>query len=83
MMEMTSQSHTDEAALFDDDDDDEEDGLMAARRRAMLSGEDAKDSVQRQKSFKKEPLQFEGLQTTPTGHRIREWRCSVRSTSFL
>ncbi|KAE8269781.1 hypothetical protein A4X09_0g2548 [Tilletia walkeri] len=66
-MEMTSLSHDDEQALFDDDEDE---AIMAARR-AMLSGEDARDSVQRTKSFKKEPPVFQGIKDNSDGHRIQ------------
>jgi len=70
MMEMTSQSHTDEAALFDDDDDEDEE-LMAARK-AMLSGDDAQGSTQRLKSFNKQELKFNGVEkSNESGHCIQ------------
>lgn len=70
MMEMTSQSHTDEAALFDDEEDDEE---VLAARKAMLSGEDAQGSTQRLKSFNKQPLKFSGVENKEgSAHSIQE-----------
>lgn len=66
-MEMTSLSHDDEQALFDD----EEDEALAAARRAMLSGEDARDSVQRTKSFRKEVPAFQGINDNSDGHKIQ------------
>ncbi|EPQ29741.1 uncharacterized protein PFL1_06860 [Pseudozyma flocculosa PF-1] len=73
-MEMTSQSHTDEAALFDDDDDDDEDdggegagarGLLAAQRFAA-SAEEVKGSTQRHKSYEKPQLHHTTATTTTT-----------------
>ena len=57
MMEMTSHSQADEAALFEDDDD--------------AQHEVEHDSVQRTKSIAKPALTFERLQSTPNGHRIQ------------
>ena len=68
MMEMTSQSHTDEEALFEDDPTD----APSAAYAAMLSGEDAKGSEQRQKSFKRDPIDFKGVTVTRDGHHVQE-----------
>lgn len=66
--ELSSQSRQDEASLFDDDDDDcggdgGRSAVLAEARRRLLSGEDAKDSVQRTKSrgFREQDLIFEGV----------------------
>ncbi|PWN40199.1 RNB-domain-containing protein [Ceraceosorus guamensis] len=64
-MEMTSQSHTDEAALFDDEDDE----VLAEAKRKVFSGEDAKGSTQRMRSFQKQELTFDNT-TVTNGHHI-------------
>ena len=61
MMEMTSQSQTDEAALFADDDEDDDESSTAALIR-QHNVEAAKESQQRAKSLHKAALQFDGLQ---------------------
>lgn len=68
MMEMTSQSHADEEALFEDDPTD----TPSAAYAAMVSGEDAKGSEQRQKSLKKEQIDFNGVTVTRDGHHVQE-----------
>ncbi len=68
---MKSQSRTEEEALFDDDDDDAADATTTAYA-AMLSGEDAKGSEQRLKSFTKAPIEHTGTQITKDGHHIQE-----------
>ncbi|CAO1632312.1 unnamed protein product [Parajaminaea phylloscopi] len=73
-VELSSQSRQDEASLFDDDDaSGSEDGgteddairktALAEAKRRLLSGEDAKDSVQRTKSrtLRTQDLVFEGV----------------------
>ncbi|SPO21661.1 related to SSD1 protein [Ustilago trichophora] len=71
MMEMTSQSQTDEAALFADDDDDDDEGSTAAIIR-QHNVEAAKESKQRAKSLHKTPLQFDGLQDNGAGgHKVQ------------
>ena len=64
-MDMYTQSHQDEAALFDDDDEEDNAALAEAKRR-LLSGEDAKDSVQRTASrgYRRDELNFEGIEET-------------------
>ncbi|CAO1623899.1 unnamed protein product [Sympodiomycopsis kandeliae] len=71
-LDMYTQSHQDEAALFDDDDDDDNEALAEAKRR-LISGEDAKDSVQRSSSraYRQEELKFDGIQEPSTGHKIQ------------
>lgn len=69
-MEMASQSHTAEAALFDDEDDAE----LAEAKRKVYSGEDAAGSQQRTKSFRKTEIESEGAKVTADGHRIQEIR---------
>lgn len=77
-LDVSSQSH-DEAALFDDDDDDEEDdeagAAVAEAKRRLLSGEDARESVQRTKSrdFKRADLVFDGVASSDANshHKIQ------------
>ncbi len=71
MMEMTSQSQTDEAALFADDDDDENNESSTAALVRQHNIEAAKTSQQRARSLNKPALQFEGLHETPGGQRIQ------------
>jgi len=78
-MEMTSQSHTDEAALFDDDDDE----ALAEAKRKVFSGEDAKDSVQRSRSFQRQPLTFDNTTRTAAGHHIMTVKALAVSSAVL
>ena len=71
MMEMTSQSQTDEAALFADDDDEDDESSTAAIIR-QHNVEAAQGSQQREKSLHKAPLKFDGLQNTGAGHKVQK-----------
>ncbi|EST06187.1 Nucleic acid-binding, OB-fold [Kalmanozyma brasiliensis GHG001] len=72
MMEMTSQSQTDEAALFADEDDDEHSTSAIIRQHNV---EAARESQQRNKSLNKTALQFDGVQENAAGgHKIQTIR---------
>ena len=68
-MEVTSRSVNDENALFDDDGDDEE--QIMVNRTGGAQGE-KETSKQRLLSMAKLAPKFEGLRTTPAGHRIQD-----------
>lgn len=68
-MEVTSRSVNDESALFDDDNDDDEQ-IMVNRSGGSHGGKET--SKQRLLSLAKVKPQFEGLRTTPAGHRIQD-----------
>jgi protein SSD1 len=69
-MEVASRSVHDEKALFDEDDGDDDE---------IVLGRDNKDaeaqeipSVQREISKARVTPEFEGLKTTPAGHKIQQ-----------
>ncbi len=68
-MEVASRSVHDEKALFDEDDGDDE--IVLGRDNVDVEDEEVK-SVQRDISKAKVTPQFEGLKTTPAGHRIQQ-----------
>ncbi|KAJ9477524.1 Protein SSD1 [Pseudozyma hubeiensis] len=68
MMEMTSQSHVDEAALFADDD--EEASTAAIVRQHNV--EAARESKQRGKSLQKEAVKFDGVDAKDRKQKIKE-----------
>lgn len=67
MMELTSQSQTDEAALFDDEDGEEETSTAELIRQHNI--EAAKESNQRAKSLHKSGLKFDGVDENARGER--------------
>ncbi|KAJ1039276.1 hypothetical protein NDA10_005142 [Ustilago hordei] len=66
MMELTSQSQTDEAALFDDEDGEETSTAELIRQHNV---EAAKESQQRAKSLQKSALKFDGVDESGRGER--------------
>ncbi|KAJ3525487.1 hypothetical protein NM688_g8396 [Phlebia brevispora] len=70
-MEVASRSVNDEQALFDEDDDAEEDEIVLGRD---TDHEVPETSKQRLLSKNKVQPVFEGLKTTPAGHKIQEIR---------
>ncbi|KAI0268262.1 RNB-domain-containing protein [Gloeopeniophorella convolvens] len=68
-MEVASRSVHDEKALFDEDDGDDE---IILGRDDNLEVEEEVDSVQRKLSKAKTMPEFEGLKTTPAGHKIQQ-----------
>ncbi|KZV75197.1 RNB-domain-containing protein [Peniophora sp. CONT] len=69
MMQVASRGVHDEAALFDEDDG--EDDEVVLEREPKADKWDA-ESRQRQRSKAKVMPPFEGLKTTPSGHKIQE-----------
>jgi protein SSD1 len=69
-MELTSRSVHDESALFDEDEEDE---IVISRPVPPVEAEE-ETSKQRLLSKAKIAPQFEGLRSTPTGHRIQDIR---------
>ncbi|KAH9077184.1 SSD1 protein [Lactarius deliciosus] len=70
-MEIASRSVHDEKALFDEDDGDDE--IVLGRDTVEVEEEEV-ESVQREISKAKVTPGFEGLRTTPTGHKIQQIR---------
>lgn len=70
-MEVASRGVHDEQALFDEDDGDDEIVLGRDDKAALQSEEESK---QRMLSKAKVTPEFEGLKTTPAGHKIQEIR---------
>jgi protein SSD1 len=68
-MEVASRSVHDEKALFDEDDGDDE--IVLGRDEGEAEEEDVQ-SVQRDISKAKTTPEFEGLKTTPAGHKIQQ-----------
>lgn len=68
-MEVTSRSVHDEKALFDEDDA-EEDEIVLGRSESVAQGPET--SKQRLLSMAKAKPEFEGLRTTPSGHKIQD-----------
>ena len=66
-MEVSSRSVHDESALFDEDDADE---IVLGRAEADVAEKET--SKQRLLSQAKLRPQFEGLRTTPSGHKIQD-----------
>jgi len=67
-MEVASRSVHDEKALFDEDDGDDE--IVLGRDNVEVEEEEV-ESVQRKISKAKVIPEFEGLKTTPAGHKIQ------------
>ena len=72
-MEVASRSLHDEKALFDEDDgdDDDDDEIVLGRDNAEPEEGDI-ESVQRDISKARITPGFEGLKTTPAGHKIQQ-----------
>lgn len=70
-MEVASRSVHDEKALFDEDDSDEDEIVLG---RPTQQEEVAETSKQRLLSMAKAQPVFEGLRTSPAGHKIQEIR---------
>ena len=70
-MEVVSRPVLDEKALFDEDDA-EDDEIVLGRSDAGVPGKET--SKQRLLSQAKVKPEFEGLRTTPSGHKIQEIR---------
>ncbi|KZT12467.1 RNB-domain-containing protein [Laetiporus sulphureus 93-53] len=70
-MEVVSRSVHDEKALFDEDDTEEDEIVLG---RADREQEEEEISKQRLLSKSKVAPSFEGLRTTPSGHKIQEIR---------
>lgn len=70
-MEVASRSLHDEKALFDEDDNDEDEIVLG---RPNAEEAEVENSKQRLLSKNKPVPQFEGLKTTPAGHKIQEIR---------
>jgi protein SSD1 len=68
-MEVASRSIHDEKALFDEDDGDDE--IVLGRENVEVEEEQV-ESVQREISKTKVTPEFEGLKTTPAGHKIQQ-----------
>jgi protein SSD1 len=68
-MEVASRSFHDETALFDEDDGDDE--IVLGRDEEGAEEDDA-ESAQRDISKAKVTPEFEGLKTTPAGHKIQQ-----------
>lgn len=68
-MEVASRSVHDEKALFDEDDADDDEIVLGRDMEAEKAPETSK---QRLLSAAKVQPVFEGLRTTPTGHRIQD-----------
>jgi len=68
-MEVASRSVHDEKALFDEDDA-EEDEIVLGRTESVAHGPET--SKQRLLSMAKVMPEFEGLRTTPSGHKIQD-----------
>jgi len=68
-MEVASRSVHDENALFDEDDVDE-DEIVLGRSDPVAQGPET--SKQRLLSMAKAMPEFEGLRTTPSGHKIQD-----------
>jgi protein SSD1 len=68
-MEVASRSVHDEKALFDEDDGDDE--IVLGRDEEEAEEEDV-ESTQRDISKAKVTPEFEGLRTTPAGHKIQQ-----------
>ena len=68
-MEVASRSVHDEKALFDEDDGDDE--IVLGRNNEEVEEEEV-ESVQREISKTKVTPEFEGLKTTPAGHKIQQ-----------
>jgi len=66
-MEVTSRSVHDESALFDEDEDEDE--VVIGRTEKSETPETSKQRLISQAKLQPE---FEGLKTTPAGHRIQE-----------
>ena len=71
-MEVASRSLHDEKALFDEDDGDD-DEIVLGRDNAEPEEGDV-ESVQRNISKTRITPEFEGLKTTPAGHKIQQVR---------
>jgi protein SSD1 len=70
-MEIASRSVHDEKALFDEDEDDaEEDEIVLGRSESVAQGPET--SRQRLLSMAKALPEFEGLRTSPSGHKIQD-----------
>jgi protein SSD1 len=68
-MEINSRSFHDESALFDDDEDEV---VMKRTDDKGDKGKEVETSKQRNLSAVKVAPRFEGLRTTPSGHRIQD-----------
>lgn len=71
-MEVASRSVHDERALFDEDEDADEDEIVLGRTDDGKA--EAANSKQRTLSLAKVKPEFEGLRTTPSGHKIQDIR---------
>jgi protein SSD1 len=69
-MEVASRSFHDESALFDEDEEDEEDEIVLGRDKDVPEAKET--SKQRLLSIAKLKPEFEGLRTTPSGHKIQD-----------
>lgn len=69
-MEVVSRSVHDEKALFDEDDAEEDEIVLA--RSSDRAQEEKESSKQRLLSIAKVQPEFEGLRTTPSGHKIQD-----------
>ena len=70
-MEVASRSVHDEKALFDEDDGDDDDEIVLGRNNTEAE-EGEIESVQREISKARVTPDFEGLKTTPAGHKIQQ-----------
>ena len=68
-MEVASRSVHDERALFDEDDGDDE--IVLGHDTDEVAEEEI-ESVQRETSKARVTPEFEGLKTTPAGHKIQQ-----------
>jgi protein SSD1 len=71
-MEVTSRSVQDEQALFDEDDAEEDEIVLG--RSGLTAHAEPETSTQRLISLAKVKPEFEGLKTTPAGHKIQDIR---------
>ena len=69
-MEVASRSVHDEKALFDEDDGDDDEIVLGRDNTVAEEGEI--ESVQREISKARITPGFEGLKTTPAGHKIQQ-----------
>lgn len=73
-MEVASRSVYDEKALFDEDDGDDDEIVLGLGRDNAEAEEGDVESVQRDISKARIRPEFEGLKTTPAGHKIQQVR---------
>lgn len=68
-MEVASRSVHDEKALFDEDDGDDDEVVLG---RDRSEAEEETESMQREISKARVTPEFEGLKTTPAGHKVQQ-----------